>query len=261
MFTGKISLGEIDLYSEFDLVAVELGGGMSESHFGITQKVIEETSSELDIPHFFGLDRQPFSFTLSFARVNNKKWDYDTKLKFAKLISTPYYQELKSAEYPQVVYHVICVDVPKKVMNGIDQGYITLKFRTDAPWGWSPSTVITKVITGASDGAPYTFELENKSNILQWYYPEVEFIVDGTEIKISNNKDSDREFKITGLYDREVIYVNNQTKKVIGDQPYPLNYRLNNFNKNWLRLRYGVNKISVYRDCTVTFKMQYPVGI
>lgn len=259
MFTGNIILSGIDLYDEYGITAVNVNQGMMESHFGIVQSVIEDKTSDLDIPHFFGVDKQPFTFTMTFAK--EKKWDYKTKLDFARLLFTPYYQELESVNQPEVVYKVICVDQPKKVLNGIDRGYITISFRTDAPWGWSPKTIITKVVSGASDSNPYTFQLENMSNVLQWYYPEVEFKTVGTEFKMGNNKDSDRDFIFADVYDGEVIYVDNKMKKVISDQPYPLNYRLEKFNKNWFRLKYGKNTISVYRDCTITFRMQYPIAI
>lgn len=262
MFTGNITLGTTDLYNEFGIIAVNLSNGMIETHTGVTQDIIEEKSMSLDKPYFLGVDRKPITFSMNFARVDNEKWDYQTKLKFSRLIFEPNYRELKSADYPQVVYNVICVDEPKKVLNGVDQGYITLNFRCDAPWGWSPATVVTKNISGASDENPYVIELENNSNVLQWYYPEVEFKTLGTtNFKMSNNKDGGRDFIFTDIYDGEVIYVNNDIKKVIGDQPYPLKYRLDKFNKNWFRLKYGKNKINIYTDCIISFKMKYPVAI
>lgn len=198
---------------------------------------------------------------MKFAKTNNQKWNYKTKHDFAKLIFAPYYQELKSDECPQVIYKIICIDKSTKVLNGNNQGYITLNFRTDAPWAWGPTTIVSKVIAGASDKSPYTFKLENKSNVLDWYYPEMEIITTGSEIKIINDKDKDRAFIFDELNNKETIYINNQTKKVIGNQPYPHNYRLDKFNMNWFKLKYGVNNISVYRDCTLSFKMQYPIAI
>lgn len=261
MFTGKIHIGEVDLYDEFGLIAVKIGGGMMESHFGISQSIIEEKNEYTDKPYFYGVDRQPISFSMKFARSNNRKWDYKTKVDFAKLIFAPYYQELKSEECPQVIYKVICIDKSTKVLNGNDEGYITLNFRTDAPWAWAPTTIVSKVILGTNDNNPYTFNLENKSNVLNWYYPEMEIITTSSEIKIIGDKDKDRPFSFVGLNNKETIYVNNHTKKVIGNQLYPDNYRLDKFNMNWFRLKYGINNISVYRDCTLSYKMQYPIAI
>lgn len=261
MFTGKICINEVNLYDEFGLIAVNIGGGMQEDPFGISQSIIEEKNEYKDNPYFFGVNRQPISFQINFARIYNQKWDYKTKLDFVRLMFTPYYKELKSEDCPQIIYKVICIDTATKVLNGNDQGYITLHFRTDAPWAWGPTTIIQKVVSDVSDTNPFTFKIENKSNVLDWYYPEMEIKSSGSKIKIINERDSDRIFEFNELVDNEIIYINNQTKKIIGNQPYPNNYRLNKFNMNWFRLKYGVNNINIYRDCTISFKLQYPIGL
>ena len=233
MFTGNITLGGIDLFDEYGITAVNVNQGMMESHFGITQTVIEEKYSNIDVPYFYGVERQPFQFTITFARESN--WDYKTKESFARLIFRPYYQELVSAETSQIMYRVICVDNPLKVMNGLDRGYITLSFRTDAPWAYSSTTTRTIEV----NETPYTFELENRSNVLEYYYPELEFTTVGTEFKMTNNRDPENEFIFTELLDGETIYVDNKMKRVRSDSPYPFNYRLSNFNRNWKKIQFS----------------------
>lgn len=255
MFTGKAILGGVDLYDEYGITAVNVNQSMMESHFGITQNVIEEKYNSIDVPYFYGVERQPFQFTLTFAR--ERDWDYKTKESFARLIFKPYYQNLVSDQTPQVIYKVICVDNPLKLTNGLERGYITLNFRTNAPWAYSSITTRTVEVTEA----PYTFELENNSNILEYYYPELEFTTVGTEFRMTNNREPEKEFVFTELLDGEVVYVDNSMKRVRSDSPYPFNYRLSNFNRNWLRLKYGVNDITISTPCTITFKMQYPIAI
>lgn len=260
MFTGKVSLGVESLYDKFGIIAVDIDTGMQETHFGVTQKIVEEKSPNTIKPFFYGVEREPFTFGMKFTKQS--RWTYDEKIEFARMLFQPFYQDLRSEEYPEVVYKVICVDEPKKIFNGEDRGYITVQFRTDSAYAWSPLTIETFNVTGASEESPYVLHVENKSNVVQWYKPEIEIqTVGNTSFKMINLTDAGSEFIFTDIFDGETIYINNETKKVLSDEAYPNNYRLDKFNKNWLRLAYGVNVLHITTDCIISFRMQYPMAV
>lgn len=261
MFTGVVWLNEINLYDAYDMLAVTLDSGLEKIPFGIDQSIIEEDVPTIDKPFFFGVKRKPIEFELTFARDNNEKWDYEMKLEFVRMFFKPYYQEMRFERYPQIFYRVICVSSPEQAMNAVDHGYVTLKFRTDAPYAYSETYMTTRNVVGATEIVPYELIIENNSNALEYYYPIIEFITNGTTFKMVNQREPDRIFEFTGLVDGETVYVDNENRKVVGDQPYPENYRLNKFNQNWLRLKQGTNTLHIYTDCTFTIKVESPISI
>lgn len=261
MFTGNVSLGGIDLYDTYGLLAVSMDDGLEKIHFGLDQEVVEESIPMVDKPVFFGVNRKPIEFELSFALDNNKAWTYDMKHEFVRLFFKSYYQEIRFERIPQVFYRVICISKPTQAMNAIDHGYVTLKFRTDAPYAYSETKIITRNITGATEANPYVLEIENNCNTSTFYFPEIEFKTVGTEFKMLNNRDKGRVFEFSGLVSGEEVYVNNEKRKVLGNQPFPDNYRLSKFNENWLRLRQGNNKLLIYTDCIFTIKMENPIAL
>ena len=243
----------------FGLEAVDLGGGMKESHFGVTQKIREESNAKFNKPMFFGMTREPFTFTMYFAK--HEAWTQQQRIELAHLIFKPYYQEMTAEKYPNILFNVVCVDEGKKVLNGIEQGYVAINFRTDSAYGWALPQIDSHSISGASEATPYEFTIRNDSNVVEWYEPEIEFKTVGTSLQLFNMSDGGKEFSFTDLVAGEIVYVNNETRKVIGDQPYPQNYRIGNFNRGWLRLKYGDNTIKVTTDCELSIKLQCPMMI
>ena len=104
-----------------------------------------------------------------------------------------------------------------------------------------------------------TVKIHNKCNIYKYFYPEIEILVASTTpstITFTNTNDSNRITSFGGFSNAETIYVNNDKKQIITDID---SYLYDDFNKNWLRLVQGDNKISITGKCIATFRMQFPV--
>ena len=68
-------------------------------------------------------------------------------------------------------------------------------------------------------------------------------------------------FGFVGLSVGETIYIDNEKKQIISSTS---NYRLGNFNKNWMYLEYGDNEIQLLpygAKAIITFRTQYPQAI
>jgi hypothetical protein len=104
-------------------------------------------------------------------------------------------------------------------------------------------------------------EIENIGNIKPYHYPEVEFLLQGdsTGITIQNLSDSGRIFEFTNLTMGENIYVDNDKQRIITSLSDT--YRLDNFNKNWLRLVQGVNQLKITGKCTLQIRCQFPMAL
>ena len=98
----------------------------------------------------------------------------------------------------------------------------------------------------------HTVQLCNKSDIRDGYtYPTVTFTGGSIDI-VNTSDDANRHFTFSGLAPTEIITVDNEVRHIsssIGGE------KLSNFtSKNWLRLRPGVNELTIVAsgDTTIT---------
>lgn len=254
MFIGtKIILGNIKLYETYGIMVV----GFSEktSPFGVTQSIYEEKTPYSLKPLFQRVDREPLSFTLTFAREG--EWDDDMRIEFSQLLFKENYQKLISEDYPHLYYNVICTDNPQKTLMPFGISTIEVTFRCDSPYAWSHQSVETFKIENT---IPYTFQIENKSNVVQYVYPTIELysLSDNNTITVKNLSDN-KQFTIKNVEKDELITIDNEFS--ILTTTVPNVYRYNDFDGKWIRLVMGNNVIEVTGKCIVTFKNNFPIAI
>lgn len=240
----------------YNLMLCKLDIGLIEGQFGIKRSIIEEKVTGKSSPYFFGLEDEPLTFTTILAR--EKEWDYETRNAVARWLFKNDYRDFVSTDNPNIVYKCICIDNPTIALTGNSEGYITLNWRCDGKCPYSPVYLETFDLT--SNTTTTTITIENKSNLNEYYYPEIEFTLSGdsTGFKLKNLTDSGRESTFTTLNTEEKVYVNNQRKQIISDDNV---YRYGNFNNNWFRLVYGINQIQVTGKGTLAVRSQFPIMI
>lgn len=143
-----------------------------------------------------------------------------------------------------------CVFTSAKAMwiNGHCHGFrLTAQF--DSPFARGKATSIT---VGAGT---HTVELRNKSDIADGYtYPLVTFTGNSVDI-VNTTDDSQRHFTFSGLAPTETLTIDNEVKYIsssIGGE------KLSNFtSKNWLRLRSGINSLTIVSSGNVTITCPY----
>lgn len=90
----------------------------------------------------------------------------------------------------------------------------------------------------------YELKIPNLSDIQEYVYPIVELTVsdsaDNTVSIINQTDDGTREFKLVNIPANIKIVIDNELKIIDGS-----GISLSDFNKNWLRLRKGVNKLTI----------------
>jgi len=226
----------------------------SESHFGVRQSIIEEQVPRKPLPYLYEVKQEPFEFeTLLFRET---EWDLDTRLTICRWLFQKQYKDFVSYDNPDIVYKVICIDSPSKILYGNQGGYIRLRWRSNAPWAY------TKVYLDEFDLSLNTtsnISLENKSNIQNIYKPEIEVeIVDGTSFSIKNLTYKGEAVTFENLNVNETIYINGENKRVISSTGL---YRYNNWNKKTLNLIYGKNNIEVTGKIKLLVRSQYPIAL
>lgn len=156
--------------------------------------------------------------------------------------------QFEGGDNDEFIYY--CVFTSAKIIwiNGRCHGFrLTAQF--DSPFARGKSTTIT-VGSGTHD-----VQIRNKSDIADGYtYPIVKFT--GGSIDIVNKTDDlQRHFIFSGLEATEAITVDNEIRHISGTFG---GEKLSAFtSKNWLRLRPGVNNLTIVSSGTVTISCPY----
>lgn len=242
------------------LVSNVNNSGLLEVPFGVSQSINEEKIKGRLIPYKYGINREPLSFTVTLCLEDNYKWDDDFRKSVVQWLFQEDYAPFISDDHPDIVYYCIPTGDVKRYDNWLQQGYTTITFRCDAPWGWSyPQAVADYDFSDLT--TPQTIQLANDSNIVKYYYPEVQIeVTSSMTVTLKNITDAGREFTFTGLQVGERVYINNAMQEIVSSLT-PVTYRLGNFNKNWLRLVPGVNYIEIENPCKLEFRNQFPIAL
>lgn len=145
-------------------------------------------------------------------------------------------------------YYCVFTSAKTIWINGRCHGFrLTAQF--DSPFARGKATTIT---VGAGT---HTVEILNSSNIADGYtYPIVEFTGGSIDI-VNTTDDPQRHFTFSGLSASDVVTVDNEVRYISGTVG---GEKLSNFtSKNWLRLRSGINKLTIVAAGTATITCPY----
>lgn len=130
------------------------------------------------------------------------------------------------------------------------------QIQCDSPYAYTSEKELTIPITNEKAIA----RINNISSGLSYIYPSIQFVCnkEGGQVTIKNKSDENRTLILSGLKNNETITIDKWFQIT---SSYGLK-RLGNCNKQWLRLRDGVNYIEVSGDTTrITLKYQFMQGI
>lgn len=239
---------------EFGISIIYLDSGLREYGFGVNRELNKLTHSYTGKSYANKYEKQPIRFKLTIAK--EIKWTEEMRDEVVRWLWVDGYKPLIFNEYPDIVYYATVVGSPKLFISTVDTGYIELEFECNSYHGYTYPMSTQQL--DLSENLVDEIELFNKSNLLEFYYPEIEITsIDGGTIKIINNSDMGREFKFDNLQPNETIYINNERKEIITTVLEI--HRYNDFNKKWLRLAQGRNFITVDGKCILKTRMQFPI--
>lgn len=218
----------------------------------MSNRTIQEISiSGNEKPYFQKVLREPRILKLSFAFLDT--FDEKRLKEVKQWLNQDYYKPLSFSYNPEYVYYAMCIDSSDIFDTGFDQGYIDLTMRCDSPYAYTPFYSTNDL----------DFSINPKGRLYEFYNrgdydcnPEIwiKKVGDG-DVSIYNLTDANREFKFTGLKNNEMIYINNETEEIVTDVPNT--YRYDNFNDNYLRLKYGLNRLMIFGNCILRFRYQF----
>ncbi|MNW28317.1 Phage tail protein [compost metagenome] len=114
-----------------------MNSGMQEEVFAAPRSINEISIKGRDKPYFQNNKKEPLQFQVSFAFAET--WDKQMISDVARwLTEQAYYQPLFFSDDPEKIYYALCVNDPTIIHNGLNEGYLNLTFRCDAPYAYSP---------------------------------------------------------------------------------------------------------------------------
>ena len=241
----------------YGIMLVKMDSGLIEQPFGISRKTITDKIKNNSRNYYYGTESEVINFKLQFMKFS--PWTYEQRVRVTQWFFYSGYKDFISEDFP-LVYKIIGVGEPKFYNNGNNEGYLEIEFETDQPYAYSPVEISSFDL---SDNVSTTIiTAENKSNVPDFYYynPEIQIeLLEGVGFVINNLTDGNREFSFSGLTEGEVVYCNCETGLVYSTLN---NTRLSNLsNKQFLRLKYGVNNLMVAGKVNILFRMQYPMMV
>lgn len=243
---------------DMGIYLVSIESGMKRQNFGVTQSIREEKVPNKDIPYFFGVDKEVQSIPFTVCKLDGDKiFSYEERTRICRWLCKQSYKPLISNDNPFIIYYAIFTS-GESYNNYSDDGYINLEMRLNAPYGFSP--IMEEFYDLSDNTTKTTITLENRSNIIEYYKPVIEItLVDvTTEVKLRNISVEGEEFTLQNLQQGETICIDNDREKIKSDKAQ---YRLNNFNKKWLKLIYGENQIEVTGKCLLRVRLQFPMAL
>lgn len=121
----------------FRIINVNMNSGMQEEVFAAPRSINEISIKGRDKPYFQNNKKEPLQFQVSFAFAET--WDKQMISDVARwLTEQAYYQPLFFSDDPEKIYYALCVNDPTIIHNGLNEGYLNLTFRCDAPYAYSP---------------------------------------------------------------------------------------------------------------------------
>ncbi|MNZ98186.1 Phage tail protein [compost metagenome] len=119
------------------MLNVNLDGGMQSEYFAASQSINEDKTRGRSKPYFQGIEKEPLSLTVNFAF--EEEWTRDELRYVRRWLTEPnYYSPLIFSNDPEKIYYAIYIDEPELLHNSVSQGYITLNFRCNDAYAYSP---------------------------------------------------------------------------------------------------------------------------
>lgn len=236
---------------------VRIESGLVETPWIGGKEVVDEYNRYRKARVFHGVVNQVLEFDVTFSLLE-EDMTTEKKMDLAKWLFKDDFREFKSTDNLGVVFFAIGVNQVDFVTTDTKQGYFTVRFRTNAHHGWSK--VYSDEFDLSTNENSTMIEINNISNVNDIYFPELEFTLleNETEFKLINHDYGGHIFKFSNLEHNETIYIDNKNRKIISNAPY---YRLGNFNKKWLGLKHGTNRIQVFTKCHLLIRCRYPLYV
>ncbi len=250
--------------SDMGIYLISVDSGLISSPFFGGQSPEGEWVQGKSTAYHYGINKEPIEFTIQISPLE-KEWTPQLRNKVGRWLIQDMYKPFQTADDMGKTYYAMCTDAPNFELAH-NRGYLELTFITNSPYAWSPIYIETFNLL---NDTTKIIELDNMSNVTKYHYPKIEISLlnlDGSatntkQVKIRNLSDGGRELILgvkNDLVGNEVISMDCENEIIKTANPIHSNV-FSKFNRNWLRLVYGKNRLEVNGRCSLKLKLQYPI--
>lgn len=237
--------------SEFGIYMVSIKSGLSQTRFLASKKIISEKVVGNHTPYLYGVEYDPLEFKLVFACID-EKWTTEKRREIARWLDTSTHELFYADDEPDKCYYFQYQGGIDFSHNTLGDGYIEVTMLNDSPFACSPIQERRYELTHIT--SPTVIEIDNFGDDL--IYPEMWiYTINKGDFKIRNLSNGGKDFVFKNLVNAETVYVDNKNRHIESD--IALTYRYDNFNKNYLELVRGTNRLEVTGACSLLFRYQY----
>lgn len=223
---------------KYGIIQVHTSSGLYEEGFIPNRNIIEEKIAGRDEPYLFGVDTSPLEDSITIYTENDLTDEQINEL--SEWLLRDYYEPLIFEDNPEKIYYAMFIGDSQIVHNGAKQGYFTLQYRCNSCYAFSP--VYTKSVYIDSNTIAEDVEIGIKGNHKN--KPVINIKKKGNgDISIINTSNGGIETKVTGLIDTEELKIDCYNKEI--ETNLINTYRYENFNRNYLELVKGVNRLKI----------------
>lgn len=240
---------------EFGILNIEIAGsGLMQEPFLAERDIKESRVRGKDKSYYVEVDRKPFEFDLTFAFEDS--YDSDKIREVANWLDVDYYKPLIFSENMERIFYAMPLSTSELNHNGMSEGYITIKFRCNSPYSYSPlyETEVYDYSTNTVSGTVLYYDNLGDTKLKPELW--VQILEAGGSFKIVNNSNNGAIFELTSLALNETIYIDNENENIETD--IPNTYRYDNMTGyNFFELVEGKNQLVIYGKVKVQFRHQF----
>lgn len=242
------------------IVRIEESGFVQSPYWGSRDVEEHGRVQKRNTSYYYNVSKEPIIFTVQLALLdksgNPREWTPQERFKIAKWLLHDTYKEFQTGDDMGKIYYAMCADgADLSLMNS--KGYVEITFTTNSPYAWSPLYIDTFDLS--KNNSKETIIIKNGSNVDNRYTPNIEVeLIEGTGFTLTNLSNKGRQFKFTDLKEGETVSVDNENRIVYSSSLANIN-PFKNFNRGWLELVYGDNRIEVEGKCKIRVRMQFPI--
>lgn len=228
---------------------VSVDGGLYQESFLPNRTIVEQPVANNYKPYFKRVDNEPLAFTLT---IFIEEWQQRNNLRqIARWFFQPYYKPLSFDINYEKIFYVIAEGDSTLFHNGAKNGYITLNFRCDSPYSYSPLRE-TPTLSSSSN----FYSIFNEGDLVTNPKIRIKKTVSNGPISIKNET-SGQVFSFSNLQVNEEVFVDCFREVIISSLEVLNVYRYGVHNGEWLELLVDTNLLKFTGDFDISFEYEF----
>lgn len=242
--------------TRFGIVNVKIEDGLYSETIAGSKEINEVFIAGRRDPYFFGIVEEPITIKLKFFFPDG--WDEEQLDRTIRWLNVDTYRPLFFEGDIDKVYHALPIDGIDKIHNGLKEGYLELTMRCSSSRAMSHDMytpiINTKEKASLKGLEKHIINISNKGHVST--FPDIWIEkTDKGSIEIRNLSNGNELFKLDNIKIGEKLFVDCENEVI--NTSLERTYRYDDFNDNYLELKYGVNELELSPNMIIRMRYKY----